>query len=269
MRGKGVLDYVSKYIKTPGRMLDLGCASGATMLSWIDAGWKATGVDPHKPSVDTAVKDMGLDVHVGAGEDLPFEDNSFDLFLCLGPHEHAYDLNRMFAETRRTLKDGGHVMIRWRSANVFGSPLEYYNHNHYRFFTPNTWALTLRKHGFSVVATTSDKLEGWQSYEYILARKDLEPSDSAVKQMISEGVKDDWAAEIKKIEDLRVDYYERCRAFLDLKTRCKGDEQAIHAAVGRGEVRWVFMTEVAEWKVRRAIMEAERYVAEYDAGRVK
>lgn len=269
MRGKGVLDYVSKFIKNPGRMLDLGCASGATMLSWIDAGWQCKGVDPHKPSVDTAVKDMGLDVHVGAGEDLPFEDNSFDMFLCLGPHEHAYDLNKMFAETRRTLTDGGHLMIRWRSAEIFGSPLEYYNHNHYRFFTPNMWALTLRKHGFSIVTTTSDKLEGWQSYEYILARKDLEPSERAVMDMIAAGVKDDWQAEIHKIENLRKDYYERCRAFLDLAARCKGDEAKIHEAVLRGDVRWKFMTEVAEWKVRRAVMEAERYVTEYDAGRVR
>lgn len=269
MRGKGVLDYVMKYVEKPGRMLDLGCASGATMLAWMDAGWKCSGVDPHKPSVDTAVE-LGLDdVKVGAGEDLPFDDNSFDMMLCLGPHEHAYDLNKMFEETRRTLVDGGHIIIRWRSDEIFGSPLEYYNHNHYRFFTPNTWALVLRKHGFSIVAQTSEKLEKWESYKYILARKDLEPSEDAVREMIASGVKDDWQKEIEKIVALRQDYYERCKAFLDLTARCGGDEGKVHAAVLRGEVRWKFMTEVAEWKVRRATMEAQRYVAEFEAGRVK
>jgi hypothetical protein len=29
------------------------------------------------------------------------------------------------------------------------------------------------------------------------------------------------------------------------------------------------MTEIVEWKVKRAVMEAERYAAEYEAGRVK
>ncbi len=268
LRGKGVLDYVSKFVK-PGRLLDLGCASGATMLSWIDAGWQCTGVDPHKPSVDLATKELGLNVKVGAGEELPFEDNSFDLFLCLGPQEHAYDLNKMFEETRRCLVDGGHILIRWRSNEIFGSPLEYYNHNHYRFFSPNTWQLALRKHGFSIVATTNERLEGWESWAYILAKKDLEPSQKAVNDLIASGVKDDWQAEIKKVQALRKDFYERCKAFLDLAAREKGDEDKIHAAVLRGEVRWKFMTEVVEWKVKRTLMEAERYAAEYEAGRVK
>lgn len=266
-RGLRVLGYVSRFVKTPGRMLDLGCASGATMIAWMGAGWKCRGVDPHKASVDTAVHDLGLDVHVGVGEDLPFDDNSFDLFLCLGPHEHAYDLNKMFEETRRTLVDGGWLLIRWRSHKIFGSPLEYFNHNHYRFFTWSTWKLVLRKQGFSIVDTTSEKLEGSQSYEYILARKDLEPSDAAVRQMIDSGVKDDWQQEIDNLQAVRDGYYERCRSFLDLGVRCKGDEQAIESAIRNGEVHWTFLANKAEWRVPRSILEAERYVAEYEAGR--
>jgi len=268
-RGKGVLDYVMGYVTRPGRMLDLGCASGATMLAWIEAGWQCFGVDPHRPSVEAAVGGLGLNVKVGVGEDLPFEDAAFDLMLCLGPQEHAYDFNRMFAETRRTLVDGGYLLIRWRSDEIFGSPLEYYNHNHYRFFTPNTWALVLRKHGFSIMAATSEKLERWESYKYILARKDLEPSDEIVRNMIAGGVKDDWRRESEKLDALRHDYYRRCTAFLDLRTRCRGDVARIHAAVRRGEVRWKCMTDAAETEIRRAVMEAERYVVEYEEGRVR
>lgn len=268
-RGAGVLSYVSKFVQKPGRMLDLGCASGATMLSWIESGWKCKGVDPHRASVDTAVNDMSLDVYVGAGESLPFDDDSFDLILCLGPHEHAYDLNRMFNETIRTLSDGGLLLIRWRSADIFGSPLEYYNHNHYRFFTHNNWRLILRRYGFSILEKTSEKLEGWQSYEYILARKDLSPSVEEVQKLIANGVKDDWSKELKKIQFIRKDYYERCREFLNLSNRLRGRENDIKNAVINGDVRWTFMTEVPNLSVPRSIMEAQRYVAEYESGNVR
>jgi SAM-dependent methyltransferase len=250
-------------------MLDLGCASGATMFSWIDAGWNCKGVDPHRPSVEMAKNYLKLNVSVGAGEELPFDDNSFDLILCLGPHEHAYDLNRMFNETRRTLNEGGYLMIRWRSAKIFGSPLEYYNHNHYRFFTPNMWRLILRKHGFTLVDATQEKLEGWQSYEYILARKDLDPSEDAVHKMISSGIKDDLKDELKKIQFLRKDYYDRCKDFLDLTVRYEGNEEDIMHAISNGDKRWVFLTEVPDLRVPRSVMEAERYVAEYEAGHIR
>lgn len=268
-RGKSVLEFVANYGVAPGRMLDIGCASGATMLPWIADGWSCKGVDPHMPSVETARTELGLEVHLGSGEELPFTDKSFELCLALGPIEHAYNVELMFNEIRRTLVDSGYLVIRWRSSEIFGSPLEYYNHNHYRFFTPNSWSLLLRKYGFSTLSTTTKKLEGWNSYEYILARKDLEPSRSAVHEMIRNGVKDDPQTELARIAKLRQEYFELCKEFLEFAKRVEGDEKAIVEAVRRGEIRWTFLTDVRNLQVPRSLLEAERYVASYMDGEVR
>ena len=39
-----------------GTMLDHGCASGGTMLGWLEKGWNCKGLDPHKPSVEAGIK---------------------------------------------------------------------------------------------------------------------------------------------------------------------------------------------------------------------
>ena len=59
---------------------------------------------------------MGLDIKIGTGESLPFNDSSFDLVLSLGSLEHSYNLKKSLAEIHRTLKANGHLVIRWRSS---------------------------------------------------------------------------------------------------------------------------------------------------------
>ena len=49
-RAAGVMEYVHKFVTSPGRMLDHGCAAGGTMIPFRDAGWEVFGVDPHRPT---------------------------------------------------------------------------------------------------------------------------------------------------------------------------------------------------------------------------
>ena len=43
----------------------------------------------------------------GVGEDLPFEDSTFDLVICLTTIEHVADVGRVLAEIARVLRGGG------------------------------------------------------------------------------------------------------------------------------------------------------------------
>ena len=45
-----------------------------------------------------------------------------------------------------------------------------YNHNHYRFFSKETWNLLLKKYGFSNIRHFNEDVEGYKSYSYILAK---------------------------------------------------------------------------------------------------
>ena len=170
-RGEGVLNFFKNKIKKNGKMLDHGCASGGTMIPWIKFGWEAFGFDPHIPSVDYGNRTLGLNIKKGFGEKLIFKNQEFDIVLSLGSLEHSYDVNKSLKEIYRVLKRDGHIIIRWRSNKIIGSTLEYFNHNHYRYFTRETWKLMLNKHGFKIIQNTSKKLEKYNSYEYIFAKK--------------------------------------------------------------------------------------------------
>ena len=171
LRGSGVNKFFSKFLPKKGSVLDHGCASGATMIAWKKKGWETKGIDPHGPSVTYGKKKLKLDIKRAFGEKLPFKKNSFDVVLSLGSLEHSYDLNKSLSEIFKVLKNNGKLIIRWRSNKIICSPLEYYNHNHNRFFNEFTWKIALKKFGFSDVRFIKDKPEGYISYEYIIAKK--------------------------------------------------------------------------------------------------
>ena len=268
-RGKRVLDFAENNVSNikTGKMLDHGCASGATMLGWQEAGWHVYGIDPHRPSVEEA-KLMNLDVRVGAGENLPFEDAEFDLILSLGSTEHSYNLEHTMCEMNRVLKDGGKLIIRWRSNEIFGSPLEYYNHNHYRFFTRKTWKLCLERYGFSTDVMSDERVEGWDSYEYIIATKQSAPANNF--DVTGKDV-DDVNAEITLLQDIRDIYFHKCSKFIELHDQHKDDPQRLVDMLKdkNGAFEWGWLGGEAKDVVARSLKEVKLYITEYEAGRVR
>lgn len=272
VRGDGVRRWFSQHVKNQGKMLDHGCASGGTMLSWMENGWKCMGLDPHKPSVDAGIE-MGFDITVGAGESMPFDDHSFDLVLSLGSLEHTYNLGKSLHEIHRSLRPGGHLLIRWRSNVVFGSPLEYFNHNHYRFFTPNTLKLALHQYGFDPIYTTDEKLEGWDSYSYLLAVKNQSANRPSIKDMLADGFGDEYQSELDSISKTRTDYYHRCKAHIlsaDSFHKTESKDYKLEDLRRHFEnTQLGFLGGDVETSLSRSLMEANRYVEEFDSGLVK
>ncbi len=265
-RGDGVRLWVkANNINSPGKVLDHGCASGATMKSWEDSGWECSGIDPHRPSVQLGCK-LGFNVTEASGESLPFRENYFNLVLSLGSLEHVYDLEKSMDEIYRVLIEDGHLIIRWRTNKIFGSPLEYYNHNHYRFFTPNTLRLLLKKHGFIVNSTTEKKLEGWDSYEYLIAQKKL----GSAQKYIDWSCGDDAHAELNGLIEIRNKYYKRCKQFVALHREFNGDAVKIIAAI-QDESRkfyWGFLGGDDSERVKRSFDEAKQYIECYESQKV-
>ncbi len=271
-RGSRVLDFAKRCgVTKKGKMLDHGCASGATMLGWRDDGWDVSGIDPHRPSVEEA-KLMGLDVRVGAGENLPCENEEFDLILSLGSTEHSYNLEATMREMNRALKNGGKLVIRWRSNEIFGSPLEYFNHNHYRFFTRATWELCLKRYGFSVDVMSNERVEGWDSYEYIIATKETANIDGIdVKALVKAGPIDDYKAELTALGEVRESYYAKCKKFLELNAQYKDDPEELVERLRseHADFKWGWLGGQAKDVVARSAKEAQLFLTEYEAGRVK
>jgi len=65
------------------RLLDIGCGTGLSLEPFVDLGMNLTGIDSSAYMLDKAAERLGhrVDLHRGAAEDLPFDDNTFDTAL--------------------------------------------------------------------------------------------------------------------------------------------------------------------------------------------
>ena len=92
-------------------------------------------------------KDVGADHVFDAGSHRwPFEEDSVDEVLCENLLEHlsAYELDHFFEQAWRVLKDKGNLNL---VVPHFMSYTAYYDPDHVRFFTPNSfiyWSRTCR-----------------------------------------------------------------------------------------------------------------------------
>lgn len=92
------------------RILDVGCGTGANLKMLSEFG-DAEGVDISEDALDFC-RARGLDnVRLGAAEDLPYEDGTFDLVTALDVVEHLDDDVGGLREMRRVLRPGGRVLI--------------------------------------------------------------------------------------------------------------------------------------------------------------
>jgi SAM-dependent methyltransferase len=98
-----------------GRVLDVGCGTGALAERLADEGYEVTGVDPSEGMLDVLRKRAPsiTAVHAG-GTDLPFEDNSFDLAYCVAVMHHVAEpgaVRKTLTEMVRVTRSGGRVLV--------------------------------------------------------------------------------------------------------------------------------------------------------------
>lgn len=89
-----------------GRLLEVGCGSGATLQSMEKKGWQVTGLDFDEGAVRNA-RSKGLDVRQGQLSAQYFPDESFDAVVMSHVIEHVPLTAELLAECRRILKKGG------------------------------------------------------------------------------------------------------------------------------------------------------------------
>ena len=96
--------------KSNPRILDVGCGTGANLKMLATLG-KAEGVDISPQAVEFC-RQRGLDsVKLGAAEQLPFENDSFDIVTSLDVIEHLDDDVAGLREMRRVLRPDGHLLL--------------------------------------------------------------------------------------------------------------------------------------------------------------
>jgi SAM-dependent methyltransferase len=89
-----------------GRLLDVGCGGGTHMLAFREAGWMPVGVDASDQQLALA-RARGCDVLHARGEELPFDDASFDAAVSMWTHTDVEDFPAVLREVARVLRPGG------------------------------------------------------------------------------------------------------------------------------------------------------------------
>jgi 2-polyprenyl-6-hydroxyphenyl methylase/3-demethylubiquinone-9 3-methyltransferase len=97
------------------RALDVGCGGGLLTEEVAAMGFAVTGIDPSARSLEiaqahAAQKKLRIEYRRSAGDELPFENESFDVVFCCDVLEHVADWDAVIREIARVLRGGGVFM---------------------------------------------------------------------------------------------------------------------------------------------------------------
>lgn len=94
----------------PGKLLDVGCATGAFLHAAKTRGWSVTGTEFSPFAVKTA-REQGLPVVQGELWEAGFPADAFDVVTCWHVVEHTTDPSRLIREIHRVLRPGGWLVL--------------------------------------------------------------------------------------------------------------------------------------------------------------
>ena len=113
---RGVSDIGDVPFPSGGRILEVGCGNGKTVLALSKKGFRVTGVDFSRSAIDMCMETMP-----SAGEfvcasvlNLPFDDSSFDGVVSFHVLEHltADEMSSAVCELSRIMKPGSHILLK-------------------------------------------------------------------------------------------------------------------------------------------------------------
>jgi SAM-dependent methyltransferase len=87
--------------------LDIGCGTGRQLEMFLNMGLDVTGLDASQHMLNMAKKRLGhrVSLHLGFAEDLPFEDNTFNIATMTTTLEFVDNTPKALQEACRVTKD--------------------------------------------------------------------------------------------------------------------------------------------------------------------
>lgn len=133
------------------RILDVGCGTGANLEMLAKFGC-AEGVDVSDDAL-TFCQRKGLNVRKGSAENLPFDENTFDITTALDVIEHLDDDISGLKEMFRVTKPGGYALIFVPAFMWLWGVQDDISHHRIRY-TRGQISARVRQAGFSIERAT-------------------------------------------------------------------------------------------------------------------
>ena len=99
----------------PGRVLDVGCGTGALAARLAGIGYEVVGLDPSQGMLDVMRKRAPeVEAVRGSATEMPFGDGEFDLSLSVATMHHIAEpdaVRRALGEMVRVVKPAGRILV--------------------------------------------------------------------------------------------------------------------------------------------------------------
>ncbi len=113
----GVAQKMAEYyqLKSGQKVLDVGCGKAFLLyeLTQIVPGLQVFGIDISQYALEQAKEEIRDRLQYGQAQDIPFEDNEFDLVISLTTLHNLriYDLKKAVQEIERVSKGNSYIMV--------------------------------------------------------------------------------------------------------------------------------------------------------------
>ncbi len=94
-------------LKSPGRILDIGCAAGGFLRRASSEGWDLFGVEINQSIAEHASEQYGIRIFGGTIQEAAFPPDYFDVVITINTLEHIHQPVPFVQEIYRILKPGG------------------------------------------------------------------------------------------------------------------------------------------------------------------
>jgi SAM-dependent methyltransferase len=154
---------LGRFRPAPGRLLEVGSATGSFLDEARKLGFQVRGLDVSSTFADMARRRYGLDVDVGWIEEFPLPAEGYDVVCMLGGISCWRDLMQGLANVRRALTPGGVFFFNYADyhgllAGVMGRRYPEFNHASLSILHRQGISACLQKAGFTVMADQTE----WQ-----------------------------------------------------------------------------------------------------------
>lgn len=110
---RNTVRHISKFIKIDHKLenaLDVACGTGMSASALLDIAENIFGIDTSDEMLKIALKPNAIKYIRASAEDLPFENNYFDL-ITISSGVHWFDIDEFLSEAKRVLKSNAWLVL--------------------------------------------------------------------------------------------------------------------------------------------------------------
>ena len=149
------IKFIEHFTK-PGKLLDIGTASGSFLHVAKQRGWQVYGVEPNKWLCDWTQKNYGIYVQPGTIDNLNYSEGFFDVITLWDVLEHVPNPTEVLQKCHKLLVPGGYLYLNYPDYNSYASRIMkskwiFLLSVHLTYFTRETIGKMLEKTGFQTL----------------------------------------------------------------------------------------------------------------------